>query len=140
MPYNEGIRNRLQTNFPICFMTQPTLSPATYVSRVDQLHRVTAELQHEPLLAFDTESNSLHAYRERVCLIQISSRTADYIIDPLAIADMGPLKTLLADPQIEKIFHAAEYDLMCLQRDFGIRISNQHMGCLMRRASEGPRI
>ncbi len=105
-------------------MTQPNLPPATYVNRVDQLRHVIAELQNEPLLAFDTESNSLHAYRERVCLIQISSRTADYIVDPLAIADMSPLKVLLSDPQIEKVFHAAEYDLMCLQRDFGIRISN----------------
>jgi ribonuclease D len=105
-------------------MTLPLLHPATYIDQVDSLQRLVAELEDEPLLGIDTESNSLHAYRERVCLIQISSRDRDYIVDPLAIADMTPLKTLFADPNIEKVFHAAEYDLMCLQRDFGIRITN----------------
>jgi ribonuclease D len=105
-------------------MTLPQLHPATYINQVDSLQRLVSELEDEPMLAVDTESNSLHAYRERVCLIQISTRHRDYIVDPLAIADMTPLKRLFADPKIQKVFHAAEYDLMCLQRDFGIRVTN----------------
>ncbi len=73
----------------------------------------------EALLAVDTESNSLHAYQEQVCLIQLSTRTADFIIDPLLIEDLDPLGELLADPAVETVFHAAEYDIMCLKRDFG---------------------
>jgi len=49
------------------------------------------EVSKEPVLAIDTESNSLFAYRERVCLVQISTPTTDYLIDPLAIADLSPL-------------------------------------------------
>src|SRR5690606_29531 len=72
----------------------------------------------------DTESNSLYAYRERVCLIQLSTRSRDYILDPLIIVDMSPLAPLLADPGVEKVFHAAEYDLICLHRDYGFIVNN----------------
>jgi ribonuclease D len=81
-------------------------------------------LQDEPLIAVDTESNSLFAYHEQVCLIQLSTRTQDWVIDPLAIPDMSPLGPLFDDAHIEKVFHAAEYDLMCLKRDYGFTFNN----------------
>jgi ribonuclease D len=97
---------------------------ARYIDHDADLHRLVTELAAESLIALDTESNSLYAYQERVCLVQISTRTADYILDPLRIADMSPLGTLLADGRIEKVFHAAEYDLMCLKRDYGFVVNN----------------
>jgi len=75
-------------------------------------------------VAVDTESNSLHAFREQVCLIQFSSTNADYLVDPLALKDLSGLAPIFADPNIEKIFHAAEYDLVCLRRDFGFTFAN----------------
>lgn len=81
-------------------------------------------LRSEPRLAIDLEANSMFAYRERVCLIQISIPSADYIIDPLPAYDLGGLGRLLADPAIEKIFHAAEYDLILLKRDYGWDLNN----------------
>jgi ribonuclease D len=88
------------------------------------LRKVAKVLSAEPLIAFDTESNSLHAYRERVCLIQVSTRTADYVIDPLELDNLEPLRGIFADPGIEKVFHAAEYDIMCLKRDYGFSFQN----------------
>ncbi len=78
----------------------------------------------KPRIAVDTESNSLHAYHERVCLIQFSTTEQDYILDPLALEDLSLLGPIFANPQIEKIFHAAEYDLICLRRDYGFTFSN----------------
>jgi len=75
-------------------------------------------LQGVSQIALDTESNSMYAYRERVCLIQLSTRTADYVIDPLSIADIHPLGELTADPAIEIVLHDAEYDITCLKRDY----------------------
>jgi ribonuclease D len=66
----------------------------------------------------DTESNSLHAYREQVCLVQFSTPKTDYVVDPLALEDLNPLGPIFSNPKIEKVFHAAEYDLICLRRDF----------------------
>jgi ribonuclease D len=97
---------------------------AVYIDHDTDFRRLVNQLVQEPLIAVDTESNSLYAYRERVCLVQLSTRTADYIVDPLRIADMGPLGTLLADPNIEKVFHAAEYDLMCLKREYDFVVNN----------------
>lgn len=105
-------------------MSVPSLPPATFITTYDALCHLVEQLSQETLIALDTESNSMHAYRGRVCLIQLSTREKDYIIDPLTIADMQPLGQLLVDPAIEKIFHAAEYDLICMQRDFGFSITN----------------
>jgi ribonuclease D len=72
----------------------------------------------------DTESNSLHAYREQVCLIQFSTSRKDYLLDPLELSDLSSLALLFSDPGIEKIFHAVEYDIICLKRDFGFEVVN----------------
>jgi ribonuclease D len=101
-----------------------SLPPAQYIDHDRDLRRLADQLSSEPQIAFDTESNSLYAYRERVCLVQISTRQQDYILDPLRIGDMSPVGQLLADPRIEKVFHAAEYDLMCLKRDYGFTLAN----------------
>lgn len=97
---------------------------ARYIEHDREFQQVVEALASEPLLAIDTESNSLYAYRERVCLIQISTRSADFIIDPLRVANVRLLGPLLADPAIEKVFHAAEYDLLCLQRDYDFTVAN----------------
>jgi ribonuclease D len=100
------------------------LSPATYIDNKKSLQRAVDTLMKERLIAVDTESNSLHAYRERVCLIQVSSRKQDFIIDPLKIDNLRPLARVMANAKIKKVFHAAEYDLMCLKRDFNFEVNN----------------
>lgn len=113
-------------------MTPPLsspLPPAELVQSHDQLRRVAELLEQQPLISVDTEANSLYAYRDRVCLIQISTRgdganPTDYIIDPLAIKDMSPLTNVFARADIEKVFHAATYDLMMMKRDFGYTFAN----------------
>ena len=82
------------------------------------------ELRAAPRLAIDLEANSMFAYTERACLIQISTATTDYIIDPLAELDYSALGAVLADPAVEKVFHAAEYDLILLRRDYDWGLSN----------------
>jgi ribonuclease D len=98
------------------------LDPPVAVRDAASLQSLAADLRGVGRAGVDTESNSLHAYRERVCLVQISTADRDYLIDPLAVADLSPLKEFLEDPRSEKIFHAAEYDLLCLRRDFGFRV------------------
>ena len=81
-------------------------------------------LQEEDSLAIDLEANSMYAYRERVCLIQISIPGQDYIVDPEADLDLSGLGEIIADPAVEKIFHAAEYDLLLLKREYGWQLNN----------------
>ncbi len=65
-------------------------------------------------LAIDTEADSLHAYPEKVCLIQISAVGCDELIDPLAEINLDPLLDALNAHEL--IFHAADYDLRLLRK------------------------
>jgi ribonuclease D len=105
-------------------MMNQVLPPPVWVDNQNLLKQMIADLSGQSRLAVDTESNSLHAYREQVCLIQFSTREIDYVVDPLVFDDLSDLGPLFRSPEIEKVFHAAEYDLICLRRDFGFEFSN----------------
>ena len=65
-------------------------------------------------LAIDTEADSLHAYPEKVCLIQVSTTEGDWLVDPLAKMDLTPFLDALVGREL--IFHAADYDLRLLRK------------------------
>ncbi|MCF6285219.1 MAG: HRDC domain-containing protein, partial [Candidatus Hydrogenedentes bacterium] len=81
-------------------------------------------LNRESMVAVDLEANSLYVYREQVCLIQLSIPGNDFIVDPLADIDLSEFGALLANDAIEKVFHACEYDLMLLKRDYDWDLRN----------------
>lgn len=98
--------------------------PMQYIDSVPALLETSHALSKSSTLSIDTESNSLYVYREQVCLLQISSNNTDYLIDTLALKDLSPLAPIFANPKQEKIFHAAEYDIICLKRDYGFTFAN----------------
>lgn len=75
------------------------------------------DVSGESVVALDTESNSFHVYRERVCLLQITTRRGDYVVDPMAV-DVRPLGAVLAAGR-ELVLHGADYDVRCLKREYG---------------------
>jgi len=97
-----------------------TLAPILTGS--DEIAGLAETLAKETAIAVDLEADSMHNYREKICLMQFSSPRETWLVDPLAGADLEPLGTLLADPSRRKIFHAADYDLRCLRRDFGWQV------------------
>ena len=101
-----------------------SLPPPVLVADEAALGRLVGELAACPVVAVDTESNSLHAYRERVCLIQFSTPDADYIVDPIRLPELNALAPFFANPDQQKVFHAAEYDLICLRRDYRFEFTN----------------
>ncbi len=105
-------------------MLTPDMRDPVWIDRPHALEELVETLSRTDIFGVDTESNSLFAYREQVCLIQISTREADYLIDPLALKNTAILGPLFANPQIEKVFHAGEYDVICLKRDFGFEFNN----------------
>jgi ribonuclease D len=86
---------------------------------------MAADLIRHPIISVDTESNSLYVYQEQVCLMQFSTGETDYLVDPLILRDeLDCLGDIFRDPTIEKVFHAAEYDVICLKRDFRFSFNN----------------
>mgnify|MGYP000857356205 CR=1 FL=1 len=87
-----------------------------------KLEEFCASLAGEQELALDLEADSLHHYREKVCLLQLSNRRETWLLDPLLVRDLSPLAPLLADPQRLVVLHGGDYDIRSLHRDFGISI------------------
>jgi ribonuclease D len=109
-------------------VTQPVSSPILVYSPKSYAQMLT-HLRQQQRVALDTESDSLYRYYPRVCLIQLSAKVdnqttdpqdvVDYLVDPLRLNDLSALGNLFATPDVEVVMHAAENDMLLLQRNFG---------------------
>ena len=85
------------------------------------------ELLQEETIAVDTEADSFYHYFDKTCLIQIGTPRQIYLIDPLAETGheiLAPLGPVFESPEVQKIFHAGEYDLFVLKRDCRFNFDN----------------
>lgn len=105
-------------------MSEASVPAPELIETPASFQELVVRLQRQTRIAVDTESNSLHAYRERVCLLQFSTAERDFVLDPLAVHDLAALGPVFQNPGIEKIFHAAEYDIICLRRDYGFEFAS----------------
>ena len=85
------------------------------IANAAQLRELLPQFKSVDRVAIDTEADSLHCYREKLCLLQISVPGRDAIVDPLADVDLGPLRDALAQKEI--VLHGADYDLRLLRRN-----------------------
>ena len=88
--------------------------PGSLITSAVQLHELVSRIESVDRVAVDTEADSLHCYREKLCLLQISLPGRDYIVDPLANVDLAPLRTALERKEI--VLHGADFDLRLLRR------------------------
>jgi ribonuclease D len=97
-----------------------------FIATVAEVEELAAKLALEKVIAVDTEADSFFHYFDKLCLVQISASCGTFLIDPLAVPARAfdALAPVLADPEIRKVFHAAEYDLFVLHRHSGIRVRN----------------
>jgi ribonuclease D len=109
-----------------------------------QLASLVEQIESGDRIAIDTEADSLHSYREKLCLLQLSvpaaggvadagrdpnssdatvddgsrSQVHDFIVDPLANLDLDPLRQALEHKEI--VLHGADYDLRMLRRGLNL--------------------
>ena len=96
-----------------------------YVTTPQGLQEAVASLRGSPVLAVDVAGDSFFSYAESVCLLQLTGAEGpDWIIDPKAVEDLSPLAPLMADPDVVKIFHGADFDIVSIKRDYGFRVRN----------------
>lgn len=95
-----------------------------YITSASDLERAAGILEKSPAVAVDLEADSMYHFEEKVCLVQMATDDACFIIDPLAVSDLSALRPMFADPAIVKIFHGADYDVRSLFRDFRIAVIN----------------
>jgi ribonuclease D len=112
-----------------------SLPEHTWVRDGVALAELAAAIGEARWVALDSESNSMFAYIERVCLLQLNVDGRLWLVDPLALAGPGerpeagpealaPLAAPLADPRRRIWLHGGEYDVACLKRDFSLTLGN----------------
>lgn len=101
-------------------------TPFTYVDTPAALKDVAAKLLLEQEIAVDLEHHQFRSFQGLTCLMQISTRSEDFIIDTLELRSLiGPeLLGIFSNPTIQKVMHGADWDILWLQRDFGIYVCN----------------
>jgi ribonuclease D len=98
------------------------MSEAAWIDTTDGLASWLAGVGRGPL-AVDTEADSFHHYREKVCLVQLTAGGRHALVDPLAARSLAPLRGPLGDPGLRKILHGADYDVRLLARDFDLHFA-----------------
>ncbi|HLT39714.1 MAG TPA: ribonuclease D [Enhygromyxa sp.] len=100
----------------------------SWVRDAAALAELAAALREAPWVGLDSEANSMFAYRERVCLIQLNVGGSLWLIDPLALAradaTLAELAAPLADPELRIWLHGGGNDVAGLARDFDLQLTN----------------
>ncbi|KAJ3061085.1 exosome nuclease subunit [Podochytrium sp. JEL0797] len=95
-------------------------TPFTFVDTPELFDEMMPILMAVDEIAVDLEHHDYRSFQGFTCLIQLSTRKEDYIIDALALRSKIPqLNQILSNPNVVKLFHGAESDIVWLQRDFG---------------------
>lgn len=81
-----------------------------------------SELSSARRFALDCEAAGFHRYSDRLCLVQLTTERATYVIDPIAFDPSDLLRGPLESPDVEVVMHGADFDLRLLARDLGIEL------------------
>ncbi|UMM17804.1 hypothetical protein L5515_014172 [Caenorhabditis briggsae] len=102
-----------------------TETPLTIVDTKEKLESLRDKLNSVEEFSVDLEHHEMRTYLGLTCLIQISTRDEDFIIDPFPMWDrIGILNEPFTNPNILKVFHGSDNDVLWLQRDFGVHVVN----------------
>ncbi|KAJ2221157.1 exosome nuclease subunit, partial [Coemansia sp. RSA 485] len=96
-------------------------TPFEFVDTEEQLTEMMEHLRAANEIAIDLEHHNYRSYQGFTCLVQISTRCRDYVVDALALrSSLHVLNQVTSDPKKVKVLHGAESDVVWLQRDFGV--------------------
>ncbi len=88
------------------------------ITSYSEWRKLCAHLARRKRVAVDLESNGMHSYPERICLMQFGTKSEIFIVEPNALGKGNELRAFLADESVEKVFHSCDYDLRSLDRDY----------------------
>ncbi|EEP82014.1 conserved hypothetical protein [Uncinocarpus reesii 1704] len=126
-PYAHEIRN---CRYPpsVYYKSEPQMyqpfesTSATFVNTMEGVQAMLKELKCAKEIGIDLEHHDTHSYYGLVCLMQISTRDKDWIVDTLLPwrEELQILNEVFANPQIVKVLHGSSMDVIWLQRDLGL--------------------
>ena len=133
--YQHPYRNEILSFSVLTTSLQPSASPPppqpieqapyNHIENLQDLIALCSELEKETEFAVDLEAHTFRSYQGLTCLIQITVAGHDYTIDPFPLREeLWRLNRSFTNPNIVKILHGADSDVLWLQRDFGVYLVN----------------
>ena len=120
----EKIKNK-DFAFFITSFKQEKDTKLSFIDTKESFDEFINEISKYDEIAVDLEHHSKESYLGITCLIQISTRDSDYILDAIKLrSHLNKLNIIFTNPNILKVFHGADYDINWLQRDFGVYVVN----------------
>lgn len=118
--------DKINEDFQPAYPPSLDCTPFKFIEEVNDLKELAAKLRGVDEFAVDLEHNQYRSFQGLTCLMQISTRTEDFVVDTLKLRiHVGPyLREVFKDPSKKKVLHGADRDVVWLQRDFGIYICN----------------
>ncbi|MBD3321970.1 MAG: hypothetical protein GF350_12810, partial [Chitinivibrionales bacterium] len=96
-----------------------------YITDNEELKKTYNHLNKRLIVGVDLEcENNFHHYGTYISLIQISSEKKNFVIDVLALDNIGYLLNILKNPDIEKVFHGSDFDLRMLFTEYECKVKN----------------
>ena len=117
-------KNQLEKRLPMKYKPLEE-SPLVIIDKEEDLTVLLNDLLTQNEIAIDLEHHSYRSFQGITCLMQISTRHTDYIIDTLALrSELYKLNEIFTKPTILKVFHGADSDIQWLQRDLSLYVVN----------------
>src|SRR5450759_22918 len=101
--------------------SDPEMLP--YLDTPEQVELFLDDISGVREIALDTEGASFHRFIDRIYLLQITTRDRSAVIDPLPIGAPARLGAILENPEVEVVFHDADYDIRLLHQDYGWHVN-----------------
>lgn len=95
-----------------------------FIESDDRMQKVCDDLNREKMIGVDLEADSMHCFKEKICLIQIATDTRAFLVDPFVMTNITPFIQVLENESVIKIFHGSDFDIRSLDRDYQARVSN----------------
>lgn len=96
-----------------------------FIETREKLDEMLLHLESVSEVAIDLEAHSLRSFQGFTCLLQISSRTRDFLVDALKLRPyLSALNRITTNPAILKVLHGCDSDVIWLQRDFNVFLVN----------------
>jgi ribonuclease D len=114
---------RSETSSPHSDFVIPSSFSRGLIATAAKMAELVGQIEDADRVAVDTEADSLHCYREKLCLLQVSLPGRDYVVDPLAGVDLAPLCAAMEQKEI--VLHGADFDLRLLRR--GLNFTAQRL-------------
>ena len=96
-------------------------TPLSWVETEEQLAVMAEKLDAADIFAIDLEAHNYRTYASFTCLMQISTRTEDFVVDTLSLrGSLHVLNSSFTNPKVAKVLHGADSDIMWLQKDLGL--------------------